>query len=144
MSSAILFIPVYAALGGIVWLLVNIFRRGIPTTITYDIDPKLTETIEQIAKATAHHVDVAATVEMVRQIENDPQAIQRLKNYPLAVQRAAIAHYADQLGIALQKAQKRQQTYYSQGHDYYAGKEQDTIDEIRAKLNALVAASKTT
>lgn len=81
---------------------------------------------------------------MVRQINDDPQAIQHLKSYPLAVQRAAMAHYADQLGSALQTVQERQQRYYSHGHSYHAQQEQDTIDEIRAKLGALVVASEAT
>ena len=84
---------------------------------------------------------------MVRQLDNDPSAVQHLKTYPIAVQRAALAHYADQLGRALQAAQKELcrahkgelNSLYNGGRKMAVGIAQTNVDEIRAELDALVA-----
>lgn len=117
-------------------------RRSISYRVTYTVDLKLEETIKGLAEATAHRVQVAAVVEMVRQLDNDPSAVQHLKSYPIAVQRAALAHYADQLGQALRIAQHDLAEGYKLKYPSSTIKHrQERIDEIRAKLNALVAAA---
>lgn len=109
------------------WFLANLLRRGIPATVTYVIDPGVRQAIEEIAKATAHHVDVAAIAEMVRQLDDDPSMIERLKTYPLAVQRAGLAHYAG-----------RYDPYHSGGHQGAVDARQAEVDGIRGKLDSLV------
>ena len=127
------------------WFLAGILRRGIPTTVTYVIDPGVRQAIEEIAKATAHHVDVAAIAEMVRQLDDDPSMIEQVKNYPLAVQRALLVHYADQLGQALGEAQAKLTEAYAGQYDWNYGRHktavdahQAEVDEIRGKLDRLV------
>jgi DNA-binding transcriptional MerR regulator len=127
------------------WFLANLLRRGIPTTVTYVIDPGVRQAIEEIAKATAHHVDVAAIAEMVRQLDDDPSMIEQLKNYPLAVQRALLAHYADQLGQALREAQDDLRKAHTGSYDRHIGgrkgavaRRQAEVDEIRGNLDRLV------
>ena len=127
------------------WFLANLLRRGIPATVTYVIDPGVQKAVEEIAKATAHHVDVAAIAEMVRQLDDDPSMIEQLKNYPLAVQRAALAHYAEKLGQSLKRAQDELDRAYAGRYDHYIGghqgavdKHQAEVDGIRGKLDSLV------
>lgn len=127
------------------WFLANLLRRGIPATVTYVIDPGVRQAVEEIAKVTQHHVDVAAVVEMVRQLDDDPSMIEQLKNYPLAVQRALLVHLADQLGQALREAQVDLRKAHTGSYDYHAGghrgavnKRQAEVDEIRGKLDRLV------
>lgn len=127
------------------WFLANLLRRGIPATVTYVIDPGVQKAVEEIAKATAHHVDVAAIAEMVRQLDDDPSMIERLKTYPLAVQRALLVHLADQLGQALREAQVNLRKAHTGSYDYHAGgrkaavaRRQAEVDGIRGKLDSLV------
>lgn len=137
------------ALTMIGWAISDMRRRGLKAELNYLIDPAVAETIEQISKAAAHHVDVAVVAEMVRQLDNNPQAVQYLKSYPAAMQRAALAHYANQLGMALQAAQKQLRRAHDGelNHVYTGGRKtaievaQRNVDEIRAKLDAVVAAS---
>lgn len=128
------------------WFLAGILRRGIPATVTYTIDPGVKKAVEEIAQATAQHVDVAAIAEMVRQLDDDPSMIEQLKTYPLAVQRALLAHLADQLGQALREAQVDLRKAHTGSYDYHAGgrkaavtRRQAEVNDIRAKLDGLVA-----
>lgn len=106
--------------------------------------------IQEIQNAAKHYADVSAVVSMVRQIDElDDDAVAQLKSYPKKVQAAAWIGLINNLGLDLQKAQKnlsdahQRKGIYTSVYEIGAARRscQKHVDDVRAKLDAAVAAS---
>lgn len=103
---------------------------------------RIDEAAERLAAAVKHHVDVSAVVEMVRQLDADPNALELIKTYPETVRVAAWLHYIDTLGASLQTAQTRLGRAYAEGSMAYVIESyKQQVDDIRAELDAVLKAS---
>ncbi len=144
-----------AILGALIligWLLVYVARRqGRRVDLTFDpqLTAELKKVIDEIGQAARHHADVSAVVELVRQLDADPDALELIKSYPETVRAAAWLHYINQLGVALQAAQVKLQkahdgeldALYSYSHREAVTDQQQRVDNLRTKLDAAITAS---
>jgi hypothetical protein len=115
-------------------------------TLEKDID----EALARLGAGIKHHATVSAVLALMDQIEEHPDAIERLKEYPETVRAAAWLHYINRLGADLQHAQNRlsaahqsQTNYaYTDVHKQNAiNTAQNHVKDVRAKLDAAIAAS---
>ena len=101
--------------------------------------------VDRLGRAVQHHVEVSAVVELVRQLDADPKALELIKSYPETVRAAAWLHYINTLGEALQHSQKRLSDQYrnDDGKDRYSyvSSAHKQVNAIRAELDAAIAAS---
>ena len=103
------------------------------------------DTINKLQQAAEHYADVSAVVSMVRQLnELDDVAIEQLKQYPEAVQAAALIHYINCLGAALQAEQSKLEENFRCNRPELAKWNRGRIDELRKLLDEAVAMSKQT
>lgn len=106
---------------------------------------ELNAIIDRLGRAVQHHVEVSAVVELVRQLDADPKALELIKSYPETVRAAAWLHYINTLGAALQHSQKRLSDQYrnDDGKDRYSyvSSAHKQVNAIRAELDAAIAAS---
>lgn len=138
---------------GVLWLLALIFaalvaliRKDTTPTLDLTLSAQFDEAIERLGRAVQHHADVSAVVEMVRQLDADPDALELLKSYPETVRAAAWLHYINTLGADLQHAQKSLSNAHTGRTQYYNQQggidaRQKDVDAIRAKLDAAIKAS---
>jgi hypothetical protein len=149
-STLLLVIVVLLAIA--VFLLIAIMRR--PATVTYELslDPTFREQVEALGQSAQRHFDINAVVELISQIEQQPDDIvERLRNYPATVQAAAWLHYTDRLGADLQQAQQKLSDAHQLDGNRIGGgeatkqnwiqREQQHVNNLRAKLDAAVKAS---
>ena len=134
-----------------VTLLANLARR--PRTVTYElgVDPTFRQQVAEIGKGVRHYADVSAVLGLLEQIEERPDIVERLREYPETVRAAAWLHYIDRLGHDLQQAQQvlssEHQTDPSRYYNREAGKKtrinnaQEHVNSLRVKLDAAIAAS---
>ena len=120
---------------------------------TIDVSPQMAAELEavihRIGAAAAHHADVSAVVELVRQLDANPDALELIKSYPETVRAAAWLHYVNSLGASLQVAQNclrkaHDGSYdrsYLYGHNAAVDDWQKRVDALRVKLDAAIAAS---
>ncbi|MGB2787531.1 MAG: hypothetical protein WBB94_04070 [Candidatus Saccharimonadaceae bacterium] len=101
--------------------------------------------VDRLGRAVQHHVEVSAVVELVRQLDADPKALELIKSYPETVRAAAWLHYINTLGEALQHAQTMLASAYCQddGNDRFGfvRSRRERVNAIRAELDAAIAAS---
>ncbi len=125
-------------------VMLHALLRKRSTSVDPTLVAQLDAATERLGAAVRHHVDVNAVVEMIRQMDAmDTDALELLKQYPATVQAAAWTHYIDTLGESLVVAQNNLRN----NHDWYGANDrmtmssQQTVDAIRAKLDAAVKAS---
>lgn len=115
-----------------------------------DFESKIAGIFENAGQAIKHHTNASAVLALIDQIEEDPEAVERLQKYPETVRAAAWIHYVDCLGKDLQQAQARlsaahqAQTNYAfnDAHKQNAiNTAQNHVKDVRAKLDAAIAAS---
>jgi len=105
------------------------------------------DAIERLQHSVAHVVDVSAVVELIAQLDANPDAIELLKDYPEKVRAAAWLHYINKLGSDLQHAQNilssahRGEINYGYERSKHISNAQRHVDEVRAKLDAAITAS---
>lgn len=127
----------------IIGLLVALLRKSTGTDVRIMMTTEFDQAIERLDAAIKHHTDVAAVVEMVRQLDANPDALELIKSYPETVRAAAWLHYINALGSDLQDAQKRLSVY----HRMYSMTSltvqdaQRKVDALRNKLHAAIKAS---
>ena len=131
---------VIAVIGALVLRYVITNPRTVRSILTADFSAEL----KKLTDGVSHSVDVSAVVEMVRQLDTDPDALEKIESYPETVRAAAWLHYIDQLGDDLRKAQM----HLSKSHSSYRSCEapvvksaQEHVNALRAKLDTAVAAS---
>ena len=104
----------------------------------------LMDAVKKIRDEAQHYADVSAVVELVRQLDADPDALELIKTYPATVQAAARLHYINSLGADAKVAHD----YLSNMHHSYSSHEagptvtaQKKVDAIHAKIEVAVKAS---
>ena len=128
----------------IIGLLVALLRKGAETDVRITMTTELDRAIERIDMAIRHHTDVAAVVEMVRQLDANPDSLELIKSYPETVRAAALLHYTNILGSSLQAAQNRLSAAYNSSSVYkrdFINVAQREVDALRSKLDAAIQAS---
>jgi hypothetical protein len=147
-ATEILLIGVFCVLLLILGALVVLIRKQSNPKFDLALKAQVDEAIRQIDRATSHYTDVSAVVEMVRQLDADPDVLELIKSYPETVRTAAWLHYINALGADLQAAQKslsrahqRMDTSLLGNQESFIASRQHEVDVIRAKLDAAIAAS---
>lgn len=90
---------------------IGFFVSDKKTVVHEVVMTELEAKLQQLEKASVHHVDVSAVVKLVSQIDTNPDILERLKDYPKEVRAAAHLHYISILGSALQQAQEDHRKY---------------------------------
>jgi hypothetical protein len=131
----------------IVALIVLVKRRK-PTTVVLDTTGFTVE-LDRIMKSTAHAAEVSAVLGLMKDLEDYPDALALIAEYPKTVQAAAWMHGINQLGSDLQAAQTMLSHAHQQTgpylHEYRIGEVrkacQQHVDILQGKLDAAVKAS---
>lgn len=100
--------------------------------------------LSEINDSIKHHAEISAVLGLIKQLDADPDAMELINSYPQTVRAAAMLHYVNTLGSALQHAQDdlaRIHKHYGSTAQVTTSAQQD-VDSIRHKLDAAVAASK--
>lgn len=133
-----------------VTLLANLARKSRTVTYVLSLDPTFREQVAEIGNGVRHYADVSAVLGLLEQIEERPEVVERLREYSETIRTAAWLHYFDRLGHDLQQAQKslsdaHQSTlgfgYASYDKEQAIKRAQQHVDNLRAKLDAAIAAS---
>ena len=146
--SIVLLIVIAALLIGVLIVLV---KRRKPTTVVLDTTG-FTAELDRIMKSTAHAAEVSAVLGLMKDLEDYPDALALIAEYPKTVQAAAWMHGINQLGSDLQAAQTMLSHAHQQTGPYAPGKfygnlaasqeaQQRHVDNVQAKLDAAVVAS---
>lgn len=148
LSIAILLVVIVALLIG---LLIMLAKRRNPTPVVLDTSG-FTAELDRIMTSTAHAADVSAVLGLMEGLEEHPDALALIQDYPKTVQAAAWMHYINRLGSDLQAAQTMLSHAHQQTGPYAPNKyfgnitsaqkaQQQLVDMIRTKLDAAVVAS---
>ena len=146
--SVILLLVIAALLVGVLVVLV---KRHNPTTVVLDTTG-FTAELDRIMKSTAHAAEISAVLGLMKDLEDNPDAVALIAEYPKTVQAAAWLHYINRLGSDLQAAQTMLSHAHQQTGPYAAGRfygnigsaqkaQQQHVDIVRAKLDAAIVAS---
>ena len=92
--SIVLLIVIAALLIGVLVVLV---KRRKPTTVVLDTTG-FTAELDRIMKSTAHAAEVSAVLGLMKDLENNPDALALIQDYPETVRAAAWLHYINRLG----------------------------------------------
>lgn len=145
--TELLLIGVLCVLLLIFGALLALIRKQVNFKFDLGLSTQVEEALQQVYLAISHHADVSAVVEMVRQIEADPDVLELIKSYPETVRAAAWLHYINTLGADLQQAQKHLSDAHQGKVNYGIDKAgvielaQQHVDTVRAKLHAAIKAS---
>jgi hypothetical protein len=135
----------------VILMFVLVVKRPVQATaqpLTVDT-MSLNEAVKQIRQEVHHAASVSAALKLIEQLDEHPDALELIKQYPRSVQAAAMMQSTSTLGSSLQTAQTRLQA----AHDYKAtgyshayklqliAEAQQIVDMVSAKLDAAVAAS---
>lgn len=120
-------------------ILIVLARRRAP--LEPNIGSELGAAIERLGAAARHHADVSAVVEMVRQLDADPDALELIKSYPETIRAAAWLHYINSLGATLQSLQDNEARVRREGYMTMADNCQSQVAAVREQLDAAIAAS---
>ena len=136
-------LPIIMAVGliAIVGLLAVIAFRREPqgeVVLGFDIEAMIAD----IEEAAAHHADISAVIELVRQLDESPASAEALADYPASVAAAALAHRADQLGHMIQFDQQEALRHEERDSAHSADRCLKRAAELQKQLEALPAAAK--
>lgn len=120
-----------------------------PNVLTVDT-VSLTEAVQRITNASAHAAQVSAVLSLVEQLEEHPDALERIREYPQLVVAATRVHYVNTLGSDLQYAQDQLSkahrgqlnARYSYDRNRAIKAEQALVDALQAKLETAEAATR--
>ena len=143
--SIVLLIVIAVLLIGVLIVLV---KRRKPTTVVLDTTG-FTAELDRIMKSTAHAADVSAVLGLMEGLQEHPDALALIQDYPKTVQAAAWMHYINRLGSDLQAAQTMLSHAHQQTgpymHEYRIDEArkacQQHVDNLQSKLDAAVKAS---
>lgn len=146
--SIVLLIVIAALLIGVLVVLV---KRHKPTTVVLD-STGFTAELDRIMKSTAHAAEISAVLGLTKDLEDNPDALALIQDYPETVRAAAWLHYINRLGSDLQAAQTVLSHAHQQTGPYEPGRfygdlasaqkaRQQHVDIVRAKLDAVIKAS---
>lgn len=143
--SIVLLIVIAALLIGVLIVLV---KRRKPTTVVLDTTG-FTAELDRIMKSTAHAAEVSAVLGLMKDLEDHPDALALIAEYPKTVQAAAWMHRINRLGSDLQAAQTMLSHAHQQTgpymHEYRIDEArkacQQHVDNLQSKLDAAVKAS---
>jgi|GEM_PF-6403519 len=149
--AELMFIIVVALLVIIVVLLTMLLRKPIgPRNVEFLINTNIKEVLEKVGGDVRHVADVSAILSLMDQIEEQPDVIERLQEYPETVRAAVWIHYINCLGndlrqaqLVLSEAHQAQTNYvFTDAHKQNAiNNAQNHVKDLRAKLDAAIAAS---
>ncbi|HEX7484450.1 MAG TPA: hypothetical protein VF281_04865 [Candidatus Saccharimonadales bacterium] len=149
--AELMFIIAVVLLAIIVVLLTRLLRKPMgPRNVEFLLNTNVEEVLERVGKGVKHHADVSAVLALMDQIEEHPDAIKRLQEYPEMVRAAAWLHYINCLGADLQSAQNRLSAAHRATTDHHFTETykqnaittaQKHVNDVRAKLDAAIAAS---
>lgn len=132
-------------LGGMLMLLVAIvallWRRDDTYLVELNVRPEIEASIQRLATAARHYGDVSAVVEMVRQLDADPDAAALIQSYPQTVRAAAWLHYINVLGATLHSLQEQEAMARQRGFVGSADEYRQQVVNVREQLDAAIAAS---
>lgn len=118
-------------------------------TLTYNLqlDPKFRNEMDGMLNGIRHAADISAVLGLLDQLEENPDAVALLQNYPETVRAAAWLHYINRLGSDLQHAQSELSNAHQSNYAFPGTKEmaitsaQSHVDKVRSKLDTAIKAS---
>jgi YesN/AraC family two-component response regulator len=108
---------------------------------------ELEQILSRIIQALEHHADVSAVVALIKGLDADPDALEKIKEFPEKVRATSWLHYINLLGVDLKAAQEHlsrehRSTYGSSSFKAsMVSSAQTEVNSIRAKLDAAIEAS---
>lgn len=149
-NETILLVVIAVLLLVVIVLLILLPRRRWISQYELTLDPTMREQVADIGKGIRHHAEVSAVLGLMDQLAEQPDAVERLRDYPETVRAAAWLHYINRLGSDLQKAQTELSTVHQTPDYRYSmlntksqaiNAAQQHVDAIRRKLDAAIEAS---